>query len=198
MSKSLGNFYTLRDLLDRGFTGREIRYALILTHYRQGLNFSFEALLGARAALARVDEFRSRMRSTAESDRISPAEAPDWVASALKTFSEALNDDLNISKALAALFELIHDGNKRMDIGSVTPAEAASVEACLNEMDRVLALLEPVEAALDQELLDLARQRQEARKNKNWAEADRIRDELADRGWEVQDTAEGPKLKRKN
>ncbi len=198
MSKSLGNFYTLRDLLDRGFTGREIRYALMATHYRQGLNFSFEALLSARAALARVDEFRSRMRSTAAS-AVASSEAPsDWVDLALKTFSEALDDDLNISKALAALFDLIHDGNKRMDAGTVSPAAAASAEACLNEMDRVLALLEPEDAALDQELLDLARQRQEARKNKNWAEADRIRDVLASQGWEVQDTAEGPKLKREN
>jgi len=105
---------------------------------------------------------------------------------------------LNISKAMAVLFDLIHDGNKRMDAGTLSAADAARAEECLNEMDRVLAFLEPEEAAVDSELQELARLRQEARKNKDWAEADRIRDELAGRGWEVQDTAEGPKLKRKN
>ncbi len=198
MSKSLGNFYTLRDILNRGFTGREIRYVLIATHYRQSLNFSFDALNGARSALARIDEFRTRMRKIAGVPQAAalPGE-PDWVAQVRQSFSEALDDDLNISRSLAALFDLIHDGNKRMDAGSVLAPEAAAVEVCLSDLDRVLGLLEPEEERPDQEWMELARLRLEARKSKNWAEADRIRDVLASKGWDVQDTAEGPKLKRK-
>lgn len=197
MSKSLGNFYTLRDIIDRGFTGREIRYVLIATHYRQSLNFSFDALHGARAALARLDEFRSRLRTLAGSAQPSSAVVPDWVGQARGAFVEAMNDDLNISKALAALFDLVHDGNKRMDAGTVTPEQAAAVESCLAELDRVLGFLQAETTGPDSELMDLAQQRLAARKSKNWAEADRIRDVLAAKGWEVQDTPEGPKLKRK-
>ena len=112
-------------------------------------------------------------------------------------FVEAMNDDLNISKALAALFDLVHDGNKRMDAGTVTPEQAAAVESCLAELDRVLGFLQAETTGPDSELMDLAQQRLAARKSKNWAEADRIRDVLAAKGWEVQDTPEGPKLKRK-
>ncbi len=196
MSKSLGNFHTLRDLLARGYTGREIRYELMSAHYRQSLNFTFEALDAARAALARLDEFTSRLRDTAGEDA-SSTDLPAWAADTQGRFEAALDDDLNISGALAAVFDMVHAGNKAIAEGGVTAAQAATVLALVGELDRVLAFLQPPETAVEPEVLKIVELRQEARRNRNWAEADRLREELAVRGWDVQDTPQGPKVKRK-
>jgi cysteinyl-tRNA synthetase len=196
MSKSLGNFYTLRDILEKGFSGREIRYVLLATHYRKSLDFSFDALRAARTALQRLDEFRGRIRQAAGTEAAVES-VPKWIVDARREFSAGLDDDLNISRALAALFDMTHAGNRLLDSGEMSAAEAAAADASLSDFDRVLGVLEPGEEQIDEELQELARQRVVARKNKDWAEADRIRDELAARGWVIQDTPEGPKLKRK-
>jgi cysteinyl-tRNA synthetase len=195
MSKSLGNFFTLRDLREKGWSGREIRYVLLAAHYRQGLNFSFDSLAAARAALGRLDEFRARLVSTCGS--AAPGTLPDWAQRAPALFHEALADDLNISAALGVLFDLVHDGNRALDAGGVAGAAAAAVLALLDSWDRVLGVLAPDEDSADAAVVELARLRDEARKARNWAEADRLRGEIAERGWVVQDTAEGGKLKRK-
>ncbi len=194
MSKSLGNFFTLRDILSRGYSGREIRYVLISAHYRQSLNFTFDSLNAARAALGRIDEFSARLQDIAgDSD---DAELPSWAATARAAFCEALDDDLNISGALGALFDMIHAGNKALNDKAVTPGAAAAVLALMNELDRVLGFLKPPEDTVDPEVLAILELRQLARKNRNWAESDRLRDELAARGWIVQDTPQGAKLKK--
>ncbi len=195
MSKSLGNFFTLRDLREKGWSGREIRYVLLAAHYRQGLNFSFDSLAAARAALGRLDEFRARLVSTGGS--AVPGSLPGWAQRAPAVFHEALADDLNISAALGVLFDFVHDGNRAMDAGEVAGPSAAAVLALLDSWDRVLGVLVPDEASADAAVVELARLRDEARKARNWAEADRLRGEIAERGWVVQDTAEGGKLKRK-
>ncbi len=198
MSKSLNNFFTLRDLLQRGWTGREVRYVLLGTHYRQSLNFTFDSLGAARAALRRLDEFRERLETVAAG--ASPGAAPEWAAGARAAFHDALADDLNISGALGVLFDLVRDGHRAMDANALAPAGAAAVLALLDEWDRVLAVLRPDgdgeedgEAAV-QELL---RRREVARAARDWAEADRLRAEIAARGWIVQDTPQGPKLRRR-
>lgn len=193
MSKSLGNFYTLREILEKGFSGREIRYVLLSTHYRQRLNFSFDALNAARSALQRLDEFRERVRKQA-STTTSTSE-PEWLEASCRVFSAGLNDDLNISKALGALFDLVHEGNKALDNHAVSPEEAAGVEHCLSHLDEVLGFLEPPEQALAPELVALLEQRQQARKDKDWSAADRIRDELTAKGWMIKDTPDGPVLR---
>ena len=107
MSKSLGNFFTLRDLVEKGWSGREIRYVLINAHYRSGLNFAFDALEDARKSLERIDRAVDALES-----RIDPsAEAPGFVAKAVDGFTAAVNDDLNLPKALASLFELVRECN---------------------------------------------------------------------------------------
>ena len=195
MSKSLGNFFTLRDLLQKGYSGREIRYVLISTHYRQALNFTFESLDGARAALRRVDEFVSRLKERA-GEEAGAVRLPDWAEKFRADFQAALDDDLNISGGLGALFDLVHAGHKAIDENKLTPGEAGATAALLDEVDRVLAFLEPEKTEVDEEAVKIMELRQQARKARNWAEADRLRDELAARGWVVQDTAQGPVLKK--
>jgi cysteinyl-tRNA synthetase len=196
MSKSLGNFYTLRDVISRGFSGREVRYVLMAGHYRQSLNFSFDALTAARSALQRLDEFHDRLKSVA-ADVPGGRDVPDW-ASIMKTkFDVGLADDLNISESLGALFDLVHAGNRAMDAKILAPAQAATVLTVLSEFDAVLGFLAKPAEAIPQEALDLLELRQQARQSKNWPEADRVRQELAALGWVIQDTPQGPKLKRK-
>ncbi|MEI6167665.1 MAG: cysteine--tRNA ligase [bacterium] len=196
MSKSLGNFYTLRDVISRGFLGREVRYVLMAGHYRQSLNFSFDALTAARSALQRLDEFQDRLKSVV-ADVTSRSEVPDW-ASIMKTkFDAGLADDLNISESLGALFDLVHAGNRAMDAKTLAPAQAATVLNVLAEFDAVLGFLAKPADVIPQEALDLLELRQQARQSKNWPEADRVRQELAALGWIIQDTPQGPKLKKK-
>jgi cysteinyl-tRNA synthetase len=197
MSKSLGNFYTLRELLDRGHGGREIRYVLLTgAHYRQTLNFSFSGLEGARSALHRLDEFTLRLREAAAGTDAPVDAAPPWARRGLEAFGDGLDDDLNISRAMAALFDLVRDGHRAMDEGHLDASAAAGALAVLRAIDGVLAFLEPSVEATPAEVQALADQRQAARASKDWAEADRLRDQIAALGWTVKDTPEGPKLSR--
>ena len=184
MSKSLGNFFTLRDLLEKGYTGREIRYVLINAHYRSGLNFAFSALEDARKALEKIARCV---------EKATDGETPDWAKKHLDDFAAAVNDDLNIPKAFAALFELVRDANGK---------GGAGVLPVFKRMDEVLGVIffenekKQIEIPADvQALLD---QRAEARKAKNWAESDRIRDELAAQGWLVKDSKDGQSCTRKS
>lgn len=193
MSKSEGNFYTLREILDKGWSGREIRYELIGTHYRQSLNFTFDSLKAARAALARLDEFYAKLKEAA-GDKTEAGELPQWAKTLAEKFEAALDDDLNIAGALGALFDGVHEGNKAL--ASMDAETAAAVVKLWKKLDTVLGFLEPPAAAAPAEIVDMANARAEAKKNKDWAEADRLRDAIAAAGWIVQDTPTGPKLKK--
>jgi cysteinyl-tRNA synthetase len=196
MSKSLGNFYTLRDILAQDYTGREVRYVLLAAHYRQSLNFTFDALGAARAALGRLDDFRERLLARAGAE-LRAGSAPDWAASAQTRFTAAMDNDLNVPEALGAIFDMVHAGNKALDAGGVDAKAALSVLDLLNELDRVLGCLQRPEELPDEATLALVASRDEARCAKNWAESDRIRDRLVAGGWIVRDTPTGTKLKRK-
>lgn len=193
MSKSLGNFYTLRDLQEKGYTGREIRYVLLSAHYRQQLNFTFDALSASRAALSRVDEFTERLKALESPDDASGL--PAWAEKAREAFETALDNDLNVPEALAALFDLVHEGNRRMDAGE-SDWSADAVIGLLSKFDEVLGVLASEKTEAGDDIVALADARESARQAKEWAEADRLRDELHEMGWEVRDTPDGPKLKR--
>lgn len=195
MSKSAGNFYTLRDLLAKGFGGREVRYELISTHYRQSLNFTLEGLEAARAALGRLDEFRVRLAECAGSEPAGPL--PAWAGEAQDSFREALRDDLNISGAMAAVFEMLRAGNREMDHGSVSPAVAAAALEVWAGFDRVLGFLVPVEEKVPAGVMELVAQRSAARERKDWAASDRLRLAIDEAGYAVKDTPQGPKVRRK-
>lgn len=194
MSKSLGNFYTLRDLQDRGYSGREVRFALLQSaHYRQTLNFSLEGLDAARASLGRIDEFAGRLKETAKGES---GTAPDWAKAELDRFGTSLDEDLNISNASAALFDLIRAGNRKMDMGELGAGDASGILGLLSRMDEVFGFIGSREEEAGAEILELAAKRDAARGARDFEAADRCRDELAAKGWAVQDTPDGFKLKR--
>ena len=194
MSKSLGNFFTLRDLIEKGWTGREIRYVLINAHYRSGLNFAFSALDDARKSLEKIDRCVERLAQAAKtsSSGASASRLPRSEFSApLAKFTEAVNDDLNIPMAFAALFELVRICN-----GLAVDAEAANEAlAVFKRMDEVLGVIffgnEKKTVEIPAEIQALLDQRAEARKVKNWAESDRLRDEITAKGWFVKDSKNG-------
>jgi cysteinyl-tRNA synthetase len=186
MSKSLGNFFTLRDIIEKGYSGREVRYVLICGHYRQPLDFSFSSLDAARASLARLDAFYARMVAAGQRE----GALPGWAEGPRKRFEDALAQDLNISESLAAVFQLVHDGNKIFDAGG----DLGGLQAVLDlwkRWDSVLGFLQPQTTEMSDAVRLLLDQRRNARAGRNWAESDRIRDELLQLGWEVRDTADG-------
>ncbi len=201
MSKSLGNFFTLKDLLQKGYTGREIRYVLIGTYYRQSLNFSFQALEEARANLQRIDAFVRRLKEAAASGAAGdcPAELAGIAAKAAEGFLAELQNDLNVSGGLACLFDFIRDMNRHMDAGAVNAAAAKAALDALKTMDSVLAVVEPDAGADDvpEEVKALAQKRAEARKAKDWKAADELRAQIDALGWTVKDTPKGPEFVRK-
>jgi cysteinyl-tRNA synthetase len=189
MAKSAGNFFTLRDLLEKGWTGREVRYALISVHYRGALNFTFDGLGAARTALGRLDAWRERLTENAGAE--TQAEAP---ASTTGEFFTALDDDLNISGALAVLFETLRESNRRMDEGALTPPQARGLLNWLARVDSVLALEPEALTSLPPEVEKLGEERAAARAAKEWKKSDEIRDQIAALGWIVKDAKDGQKI----
>jgi cysteinyl-tRNA synthetase len=206
MSKSLGNFFTLRDLLAKGFTGREVRYLLLTAHYRETFNFTLDGLHGAKTALARINECVSKLReigapstSSASSGIAAPQHAEQVLGAPTKflaDFSAALADDLNISAAWASVFEWVRETNKRIADNSLTAQDAAAALAAWEKVDSVLGVGAKGEAEIPAELQTLADARTEAKKARDFKKADAIRDELKAKGWLIEDTPKGPKLKK--
>lgn len=193
MAKSAGNFFTLRDLLEKGWTGREVRYALISVHYRGALNFTMEGLAAARTSLARLDAWRERLLEKAQETAGSES-AVDAPHAATEGFFTALDDDLNISGAMAVLFETLRESNRSMDEGRLTPPQARGLLAWLARVDGVLALQPDDVAAIPQEVEELLTDRAAARAAKEWKKSDELRDQIAALGWVVKDTKDGQKI----
>ena len=192
MSKSAGNFYTLRDLLDKGYTGREVRFALLRVNYGLPLNFTLPGLNDARASLQRIDEWIARL-----TEHAAPADKPQpHPASGGDRFECELDEDLNISAALGVLFEAIRETNRELDGGQLSPGQARSVLDWWNRINRILAL-EPDAESLPAEVQSLLDARAEARAAKQWQRSDELRDRVAELGWEVKDTKDGQKTSRR-
>jgi cysteinyl-tRNA synthetase len=195
MSKSLGNFYTLRDVLAKGYTGREVRYALMRVHYRAPLNFTWEGMEESREALRRIDEWVARLRESSASFQLAKAGGPQ-AESPPHDFEEALDEDLNISGALGVLFETIRETNRALDLGKLQAAEAGSWLRWWERIDRVLDV-SGEENAVPAEIAALGEERMQARLAKDWRKSDELRHELAARGWEARDTKDGQKITRR-
>ena len=190
MSKSLGNFYTLRDLLQKGFSARAIRYLLLGTHYGKPLNFTLDGIAAAGAELQRLDDFVVRMKeSTGEGSNEAAREA---IARAGRDFEDALDDDLETSGARAAVFQMVRDLNK-MD---VSHSDGLAAVEQLMKFDQVFGVLDWPKQDIDKDIETLIEQRQQARKDKDFARADKIRDDLMAMGIVLEDTPQGVRWKR--
>src|SRR5712671_5738141 len=194
MAKSLGNFYTVPDVLAKRYTGRELRYALLRVHYRVPLNFTWEGMNEARESLARIDEWLARLREIAKSGNVqratSNAQCPTTA------FEDALDDDLNISAALGFLFESIRETNRAMDQNEMDAASASAWLDWWNRINTVLDLEAETGVTIPDDVAQLAEERENARREKNWKRSDELRERISTLGWEVRDTKDGPKLTR--
>jgi cysteinyl-tRNA synthetase len=190
MSKSLGNFFTLRDLLKKGASGREVRYLLLTAHYRETFNFTLDGLQSARAALTRIDECLSKLREVAAGRTAAPDTA------LVGQFTEAMDNDLNISAGWGAVFEWVRDTNRRLAENALVPEAAAARLAAWDRVDSVVGVGATAELEVPAEIQALLDQRQAARKAKDFARADALRNELKAKGWVIEDTPKGARLKR--
>ncbi len=198
MSKSLGNWYFLRDLLEKGYSGVAVRYLLLATHYRQQLNFTLQGLDAARNALERYNDFITNLEDYPGGED-SSGEADEVIKKMLSGFEEALDDDLNISGALAAVFDFVRDINRLRSENRLNESEKSRALEAIRKVDTVLNFTFERDAVgdVDPEIDKLVQQRAEARKNKDFATADKLRDEIVERGYMLEDTPQGAKVKKK-
>ena len=192
MSKSLGNFYTIPDVLAKGYTGREIRYALIRVNYRTQLNFTWDGMKEARESLGRIDDWLERVREVA-GDKKGNTKIEMQLG---HEFEDALDDDLNISAALGFLFETIRQTNRAMDESKLDRKTAAGWLSWWNRINQVLDF-ESDGAELPEEVAKLAEARAQARLAKDFRKSDELRDKLNALGWEARDTKDGQKITRR-
>jgi cysteinyl-tRNA synthetase len=211
MSKSLGNFYTLRDLFKQGHKPSSVRLLLSSVPYRRQLNFTMEGLQQAASSVERLRQFMIRLNEVKDAEKKPDAKIVARVKKAGEDFDAGMADDLNTAQALAAVFELVRDMNIAMESGKLSATDAEVVRKAMLGFDEIFAVLKDDDAerlrALgfatelsgpsDEEINALVAKRVAAKKNKNFAESDRIRDELAAHGIILEDTREGVRWKRK-
>ena len=204
MSKSKRNDYTLRDLAERGYSFAAIRYLLLSAHYRKELNFTFEGLETARVSVRRILDFADRLDAAATDDAAPATDLPGIAERALTSFEHALDDDLNTSAALAAVFDFVRESNAALDAARAVPAsDLDAARNALARFDDILGVIdlarehargtdEQFAAWVEQRIRD----RQDARARRDFAAADRIRQELTEAGVILEDTPAGPRWKR--
>lgn len=203
MSKSKGNVYSLRDLTGQGHSAAAIRYLLLSAHYRHELNFTFDGLEHAQAAIRRMLDFDDRLERTPTSDDAPASGLQEVAAAGLRAFEDALDDDLDMPGALAAVFNFIRESNAALDrAAAVLPADLQAARHALDRFDDVLGVLALARAAasVDEEFAAWVearlQERQAARARRDFATADAIRDELVRAGVVIEDTPQGPRWKR--
>jgi len=200
MSKSLGNIYSLAEIEEMNYDPLVLRYALLSVPYRTKLNFTMQSLDDAKNALSRIESFLLRIDDVARSGPKDAAHADDegdaLIGRFLGEFQEAMDDDLNTAGALGALFTLIRDANTAIDSGRISSGDAEGIRAALMKADPVLDIFPKREENLDADIEALIDARNAARKSRNFAESDRIRDELLARGILLEDTPGGTRWRR--
>jgi cysteinyl-tRNA synthetase len=199
MSKSLGNYFTLRDVLERGYLPEAIRYLLASVPYRKSLNFTFDGLKSAATAIDRLRNFKLRLETDKYPEGLNEQLAAR-TAAADQAFADSLNDDLNTAEALASVFEYVRDTNSAMDTGEFRAGNVATALAFLMRFDSIFDVLKPTAQAgqlTDAAVDALIEERAAAKKAKNFARADQVRQQLLDQGIILEDTKSGVRWKRK-
>lgn len=195
MSKSLGNFFTLRDLLEKGYTGIEIRYMLLHTHYKTQLNFTLAGLDAVRSSLGRLQDFIYRLQHYV--DGVDQGVFQPHLEKAYQEFAKGLADDLNISHALAAVFDFVREINLLIDEKAMSESDKERSLQFLREINQVLDVLDfSTDIAIPPSIQELFEKRLTARREKNWALADALRSEITANGYAIEDSAAGARLKK--
>jgi cysteinyl-tRNA synthetase len=197
MSKTDGNCYTLRQLIAKGYDPKAIRYLLISTHYRQQLNFTFEGLEAAKSAIDRLANFMNRLQTADGMDE--KAVLSKLIEQVQTGFEEALDDDLNISVALANLFNFVREVNRLCDEEKLSKERAKEVHDLMLRFDAVLGVIgeKSAEYGLSEEAGRLIKEREKARKERDWKKADEIREQLNAMGITIEDTPQGVKWRKR-
>jgi cysteinyl-tRNA synthetase len=193
MSKSLGNFYTLKDVMDKGADPMAVRFILIATHYRKQLNFTFEELETAKTTVMRLNDFMERL------DAVTMTYGRDMISEIVEAeekFKAAMDDDLSTPGAIAAVFDFVGKANFAMEGKAMSKDGAKKVKAAMLKFDKVLGILSHEKEAVPAEVKKLAQEREAARKKKDWAAADRLRNAIKELGWIVEDTLTGFRLRK--
>jgi cysteinyl-tRNA synthetase len=199
MSKSLGNFFTLRDVLERGYAPEPVRFLLASLPYRKQLNFTFDSLNSAKTAIERLRNYKRRLETDKHDEGTNEA-LLDRTRQATLRFEEALDDDLNTAEGLAAVFEYVRDTNTAMDAGEFRAGNVQPALEFLAKFDAVFDVIRPTERVTgisDEDIEAKIAGRNQARKTRNFARSDEIRKELLDLGVVLEDTKEGTRWKRK-
>jgi cysteinyl-tRNA synthetase len=201
MSKSIGNIFTVPDVLERGYRASALRFLLLSVHYRKQLKFTWASLDQAEEALKRLTDFLARLK-TVTSATAHQAVA-GRVAAACREFGEMLADDLNVAGGIGVMFELVRAMNAAIDAGEIGTPDVAVIRDAFDQFDRILGVLalrqaEEVKPPMPVEKIErLIEERRQARRTRDFAEADRIRNELDAHGILLEDTAAGTRWKRK-
>jgi len=190
MSKSLGNVYLLKDLLAKGYSPRVIRFVLLITHYRQPLNFTHDAVVAASRSLQRLDTLY-QAASIAAGHGAVRSKLNEALQTAREEFTSALEDDLGISEAMAALFKLVRATHQVSRDAPLNKAEGVAIKVLWSDVDRVLGFLIPEKVDISEDIAQAVRNRIGFRRSHKFGEADRIRRELMDSGYQLEDTPEG-------
>ena len=194
MSKSLGNYYTLRDLLTKNYNPKAIRYLLLSTHYRQQLNFTEESVKAAENSIQRLKDFMLKLKEI--KSNVKNKEIEKLIQKTKNQFEEAMDDDLNISIALSHIFEFVKETNTLMMENKIGKIDSKKIIKLIDNLDKVLGVLEEKEEKLSQELKKLIDEREKARKEKDYTKADKIRQQLKEKGIILEDTKEGVRWKK--
>lgn len=197
MSKSLGNFFLLRDVFAQ-YPPQAVRYLFLQTHYRSPIEFTDEILAQAKNSLARLHDFMTRLRNyEAPGENVRQLDFEDVLLNTQKRFEDAMNDDFETPQALAAVFDFVKEVNRGIDAGSLTRDSKERAMTFLTRIDSVLGVLISTDnGEIDHEIVTLIEQREKARKDRDWKTSDKIRDELLQKGIQLEDTPGGTLWKR--
>lgn len=193
MSKSKGTLYTLPNIKEEGYSSMDLRLLLLSSNYRSQMDFSWEALTQAKKNMQRINDFVSNLEKMSEKEN---GEESFNAKIYKEKFEAAMDDDLNTTLALTVLYELISDANKQIAEEKLSGIDAKNILSLWKKMNSVFGFVLQEKLEIPTEIQELAKQREDAREAKDFAKSDELRDAILEKGFIVEDTSEGPKIKK--